>query len=163
MFRMKIALVVVAAAALLTACSASTLKAEDLNKEISAQLQDRFDVEAVVECPNDIEPKEGGTFECTASDTEGNSLPVQVVQNDDQGNIDWSLDVFNLPVVEETLAPEVSQSVDAVITINCPRILVSSLEGSTMDCDVTDDLGRDGLLRITSLDDQGNVDWELNP
>jgi hypothetical protein len=151
-----------AAAVFLAACS-SSLNGEELNKQISAELQTRFDVEAVVECPDDIEPEKGAEFECTASDGEGNSLPVHVVQTDDRGNVDWTMAVFNLPIVEETLAPEVSDSVGAEVTVDCPRILVSSLEGSSMDCNVTDDSGAEGLLHITSMDDNGNVDWELNP
>lgn len=153
---------VTAAAVLLAACS-SSLNADDLNEEISAQLQSEFDVDVVVECPDDIEAEEGASFECTARDEEGNSLSLQVVQSDDQGNVDWTMDVFNLPVIEEELEPEVSSSVDAEITIDCPRILVSSLEGSSLDCSVTDETGGEGLLRITSVDDEGNVEWELNP
>jgi hypothetical protein len=149
-------------AVLLAACS-STLDAEDMNEQISAELQSTFDVEATVECPEDVAPEEGAEFECTATDTEGNAIRVQVVQSDDEGNVDWTMEVFNLPVIEEKLEPEVSDAVSAEITITCPRIFVSASEGSSMDCTATDDAGGEGVLRITSLDAEGNVDWELNP
>lgn len=153
---------VTAVAVLLAACTAA-LKAVDLNKEISAELQSKFDVEAVVECPDDIEAKKGGSFACTARDEKDNSLSVQVTQSDDQGNVEWSMDTFNLPVIEEELAPEVSRSVDVQVTIECPRILVSSDVGSSLDCSVTDENGGEGILRVTSVDGKGNFDWKLNP
>lgn len=148
----------------LAACSTSnTLEAEDLNEQIAAGLQDMFEIEATVECPDDIEAEEGGTFECTAEDSAGTSLPVQVTQTDDDGNVDWTMDVFDLAVVEDSLEPEVSEAVDAQIDIGCPRVFIETKTGTSFDCPVTDEMDREGIIRITALDEEGQLDWELNP
>jgi hypothetical protein len=44
-----------------------------------------------VECPNEVELKQGNNFQCTATDARGNKAPVGVTQTDDQGNINWKL------------------------------------------------------------------------
>lgn len=145
-------------------CSATkTLEAEDLNEQIAAELQDTFGIEATVDCPDDIEAEEGGTFECSAEDSAGTSLPIQVTQTDGDGNVDWTMDVFDLSIVEDGLEPEVSEAVDAQIDIECPRVFIETEPGTTFDCPVSDEQNREGIIRITALDEAGQLDWELNP
>src|SRR5688500_5401187 len=90
-YRTRVALLIVPL--LFASCSTSkTLEAEDLNEQIAAELQDTFEIEATFDCPEDIEAEEGATFECTAEDTAGTSLPVRVTQTDGDGNVDWTMD-----------------------------------------------------------------------
>jgi hypothetical protein len=35
--------------------------------------------------------------------------------------------------------------------------------GNTFDCTATDESGTTGAVRLTQKDDEGNVEWELNP
>ena len=149
---------------LFASCSTSkTLEADDLNEQIAAELEDTFGIEATVECPDDVEAEQGGNFECSAEDSAGTSLPVQVTQTDGDGNVDWTMDVFDLSIVEDGLEPEVSEAVDAQIDIECPRVFVETDPGTTFDCPVSDERDREGIIRITALDEAGQLDWELNP
>jgi hypothetical protein len=146
---------------LATGCS-QTLEASDIEREVAAGVDDQQGVEVEVSCPDDIKAEDGGTFTCTATDSEGTEWDVDVVQQDADGNVEWTMDVLNLGLVEDQLAPEVSAEVGTDVTIECPEVLVSSAQGSTLDCKATDDSG-EGVIRITSTDGEGNVEWVLNP
>ena len=151
-----------AALALFAAGCSQTLDGGDIEREVAAGVDDQQGVEVEVSCPDDIEAEDGGTFTCTATDSEGTEWDVSVVQQDADGNVEWTMDVLNLQEVEDLLAPEVSTEVGTDVTIECPEVLVSSAQGSTVDCQATDDSG-EGVIRITTTDDEGNVEWELNP
>lgn len=146
---------------LVTGCS-QTLEGGDIEREVAAGVDDQQGVEVEVSCPDDIEAEDGGTFTCTATDSEGTEWDVNVVQQDADGNVEWTMDVLNLGLVEDELAPEVSAEVGTDVTVECPEVLVSSEQGSTVDCQATDDSG-EGVIRITTTDGEGNVEWELNP
>lgn len=146
---------------LATGCS-QTIDGSDIEREVAAGVDDLQGVEVEVSCPDDIETEDGGTFTCTATDSEGTEEDVNVVQQDADGNVKWNMDVLNLQVVEDELAPKVSAEVGTDVTIECPEVLVSSAQGSTVDCRATDSEG-EGVIRITSTDGEGNVEWELNP
>lgn len=146
---------------LATGCS-QTLEGGDIEREVAAEVDDQQGVEVEVSCPDDIEAEDGGTFTCTATDPEGTEWDVNVVQQDAEGNVEWTMDVLDLNAVEDELAPDVSAEVGTDVTIECPEVLVSSAQGSTLDCQATDSQG-EGVIRITTTDDEGNVEWELNP
>lgn len=149
-----------------TACSGGVtrgLATSDVEEQVAAGISDRREVEVEVDCPDDVEAETGGTFTCTATDEEGHSLDVSVVQEDDEGNVDWDVDMLNLPLIEEELSTEVTRSVGTAVVVECPRILVASEVGSTVDCRATDETGGAGVVRVTTKDEAGNVDWELNP
>jgi hypothetical protein len=55
---------------------------------IEAQTEAEIDS---VECPDEVKMEQGNDFECTATDSQGNSAQVQVTQTDDEGNINWEL------------------------------------------------------------------------
>lgn len=147
---------------ILGACT-STLEGGDIEEQVAADVKEQQGVEVDVACPDDIEPKKGAKFTCTATDPDGNEIPIEVVQEDDEGNVNWTMNVLDLTVVEESIAPEVSSQVGAEITIDCPPVLVLAEAGNSVDCDVTDDAGGEGIIRITATDSEGNIEWELNP
>ena len=146
----------------LVACT-STIEGGDIEEQVAEDIQDEQGVAVEVVCPDDIEAKDGGEFTCTATDPDGNEIPIEVVQQDDEGNVNWTMNVLNLPVIEESLAPDVTAQVNAEITIDCPDQLVVAEAGNSIDCEATDDLGGEGIIRITATDSEGNVEWELNP
>ena len=149
-----------------TACSAEvskTLNTADVEAQVSASILEEREVEVEVACPDDVEAEEGGRFTCTATDAEGTSLDVDVIQVDSSGDVDWTLAMLDLATIETQIAPLVSDSVGVPITVECDRVLVKAEPGSSVDCRATDESGGSGVLRITATDDEGNVDWELNP
>lgn len=154
-----------AATAALTACSidfSKSLNVGDVERQVESDLVDRRDVDVEVKCPEEVEAEAGGEFTCTATDTEGNELEVEVVQEDDEGNVDWDVAMLNMPLIEDDLSERVSRSVKVPVEITCPRILVSPEAGSSFECEATDDEGREGVLVVTT-EGEGDVAWELNP
>lgn len=75
----------------LAGCGTDTVNMENAEREIAAGLEEETgapDVE--VTCPEEVEAKEGDTFDCTA--TTGNErAKVHVTQRDDEGNLRWEL------------------------------------------------------------------------
>lgn len=139
-----------------------SLNVGDVERQVESDLAERRDVEVEVSCPEEVEAESGGEFTCTATDPEGNELDVDVVQEDDDGNVDWDVAMLNMPLIEDDLSRRVSRSVRVPVEISCPRILVSSEAGSTVLCDATDDAGGEGVLLVTT-EGGGDVTWELNP
>lgn len=46
----------------------------------------------MAECPEDVEVRRGGTFECTArAPGETDGLRIDVTQLDDDGNVTWEI------------------------------------------------------------------------
>ena len=69
------------------------LDTEKVEPEIATGIEAQTDVELdSVECPDDVDMEQGNDFECTATATNGDTAPVSVTQDDDEGNISWELD-----------------------------------------------------------------------
>jgi hypothetical protein len=74
-------------------CASRTLNADQLERRLGRQLTDRLGVASIVaECPDDVEVRRGGTFECTArAPGETDGLRIDVTQLDDDGNVTWKI------------------------------------------------------------------------
>lgn len=70
----------------------NNLDTDKAEREITKGIEEQTGVKSTVACPDDVEIKQGDTFECTAT-PEGGGEPgtVTVTQKDDEGNISWSL------------------------------------------------------------------------
>jgi len=74
----------------LAACGESTLEASDIEEDITPQVEEQTGThEVVVDCPDDIEAEEGGTFECDLTAEGGIEAKVEITQEDDDGNVRW--------------------------------------------------------------------------
>jgi hypothetical protein len=80
------------------ACSAEfsvggdRLDTELLEEQIAQGVADQLGVQLTsVECPDDVAVEAGDEFECTWTDEAGDSGPVRVIQEDDQGNVSWEI------------------------------------------------------------------------
>jgi hypothetical protein len=72
-------------------CSAS-VDTDALEQQIKQELQAQAGVAASsVECPDDVAPEAGATFECTATTEDGSTATITVTQQDDQGNLSWEV------------------------------------------------------------------------
>jgi hypothetical protein len=84
-------LVPVCLAALAVACG-PTLDASGLEEQLSAELHDRFpDSTWQVSCPDGVEPEAGSTFTCTATDDGGDSIELEITQDDGEGRVTWRI------------------------------------------------------------------------
>jgi hypothetical protein len=87
-------LVVLLSLSLMTgACASRTLDPDQLERRLESGLADQLAVSGLrVECPNDVEAREGDTLECTArAPGERRGLRIVVTQLDDDGNVSWEL------------------------------------------------------------------------
>ncbi|MGH2681094.1 MAG: DUF4333 domain-containing protein [Actinomycetota bacterium] len=78
---------------LTSACASRTLDPDQLERRLESGLADQLAVSGVrVECPDDIQAREGNTLECTArAPGERRGLRIVVTQLDDDGNVSWEL------------------------------------------------------------------------
>ena len=92
--RSRIAIGLVAA---LSACLALVACGEDSNLDTAAlesqmkeTISDRTRIPiASVACPDDVQPKKGDTFRCTATTERGERVLLNVTQEDDEGAVKW--------------------------------------------------------------------------
>jgi hypothetical protein len=73
------------------ACGAASLDTSGLEDELAQQIETQLEVSVTVECPEDVDVEEGSTFECTASDGQGNAFAIEVTQANDEGDVTWKL------------------------------------------------------------------------
>lgn len=76
---------------MLTACT-RYLNMDEVESELEKGVAQRTDgVNVEVECPDDIEAKQGENFECTATADDGTRAMIEVFQEDDDGNVRWEI------------------------------------------------------------------------
>jgi uncharacterized protein DUF4333 len=91
-WRGRLAAALFAGLLVLPACTA-TLDTQKLEDQIAQGIQEQTGATGVtVDCPDDIEAKAGDEFECQATADDGTNATVKVTQNDDQGNVTWSVE-----------------------------------------------------------------------
>ncbi len=82
---------VLAATLALSGCS-RVVNTDELEAQITSELQRQAGVTASsVDCPDDVPAEAGGTFTCTATADDGSTATIEVVQQDDQGNVKWEV------------------------------------------------------------------------
>jgi hypothetical protein len=80
------------AAALFVGCnSAPVLDNDRLQQVIQQGLLNQTGVSATVSCPDNRPIQPGDTFVCTAQTEDGSNLQITVVQQDNVGNVNWSV------------------------------------------------------------------------
>ncbi len=67
------------------------LDTAEAETEIAKGIEGQTGIAVEVECPDDIDLREGNDFECTATADDGTERSVNVTQDDDEGNISWEL------------------------------------------------------------------------
>ncbi len=116
---------------------------------------------ASVECPEKIEIKKGGQFECT-SVVDGVTVRAHVEQQNDQGNVSYKLVggvVFSEKlgiIVEAELG---AQKVKA--TVDCGSPIRLSKPGTTFTCNAVDSNGQTATIDVRINDESGDVNWKL--
>ena len=87
--RLAIALAVV----LLAMGCSRVLDTDSVESEIKEQLERQLSgVSVEVDCPEDVDAKQGETFDCVATSEEGQKATIAVTQTDDDGSIDFRVE-----------------------------------------------------------------------
>jgi hypothetical protein len=86
-------LAVLAVPALAAGCSVGKkLKTDQIETQLAQQVKSQTgDAVSKVECPNDVDVKEGGTFTCSLLLQNGKKGTITITQLDDKGHVRWSL------------------------------------------------------------------------
>ncbi len=78
-----------AAAGLIAFSGCGTIDADKAESEIEKGIINQTGAQQVsVSCPDDVELKKGDTFKCVGK-VDGQDVPINVEQRDDEGNIRW--------------------------------------------------------------------------
>jgi hypothetical protein len=84
--------VAIAAVFALAACGEEVLDVDKGESEVAPELERQTGTRSVsVDCPEEVEIEDGGTFECGVSTEGGVEAKVEVTQTDDEGNVRWEL------------------------------------------------------------------------
>ena len=75
----------------------SNLDTEKLEREITKGIKDQLNIDATVSCPREVKIAKGESFQCVATDADGETAPVVVNQKDDSGNVSWKLGTDTTP------------------------------------------------------------------
>lgn len=90
MKRLIAPVVVLAVAGLLAGC-AKTIDGSSIEGQIADGIGAQAGGTWTVSCPDSIDAKAGATFTCEAKSQDGQTVTVDVTQDDDQGNVTWSV------------------------------------------------------------------------
>ena len=150
----------------LGACSVTeTLDTAEGKEKIKTGLESKIPGSTVdgVSCP-EREINKGDVFECTAR-VDGQPLRIQIIQDDDEGNVTMKPMQAILEVKQAVayVEQEVGKAKRSAVTANCgtSRYLVKD-PGTTFDCPVTTKAGRAvGRAVVTVKDVEGNVELSL--
>ncbi len=73
------------------ACGTKTVNIGNLETGIADQVKkDTGAKDVTVDCPDEVEAKAGGTFDCKV-DADGNTATFAITQKDDNGNVRWEV------------------------------------------------------------------------
>ena len=75
------------------ACAPRMLAHDQLERTLARKISAQLDVPGIeVECPDDVEARQGATLECIArAPGETAGLRIEVTQLDDDGNVTWEI------------------------------------------------------------------------
>lgn len=157
---MSTAGVLTAGALLLTGCT-TTIDVASIETAVQDGLAEQVGGEWTVTCPDSMEVQAGLTTNCMATSAHGQTLDVNVTQDDDQGNVTWEVPSTGLDEakVESSIAAEIAAQAGGEWTVTCPDDIPIE-QGLTANCEATSADGQSVMVNVTQTDDQGNVTWE---
>ncbi|WP_215609571.1 hypothetical protein [Leptothoe spongobia] len=118
-------------------------------------------------CPNRMIKQAEAYFRCVGELPNGGQFTVNVIQQDDQGNVSWDVPsskvLINLASLEEKIQAGTKEAVGKSLTIDCRDTYRVSQRGDSFECDVvgagTVTAGRvDSVL--VKVDGDGNLEWQ---
>jgi hypothetical protein len=153
---------VVPAILVLAACSATgkRLDTDQIERTVKAQFSEQTGVPvSAVSCPDHVDVKQGATFTCTATFSNGEQEPVRVTQTDGDGHVFARLTHLVVDKLQNAIEAKFARKTGPV-SVECPRE-IPQRKGNTFLCTVTDSGGHVGKVKVTQLDDRGRVRYRL--
>jgi hypothetical protein len=109
-------------------------------------------------CPEDIDAKQGATFDCIVV-LRDDRLSARVTQTDDDGRVEYELvqQILTRKSVTNAIAKEFNAR-----AVECGRREYwVSHPGESFRCRATDETGGEGVIVVTIRDTKGNLDLDL--
>lgn len=151
---------VLLAALLATGCGETTIDSAKAEKFIADTVTDQVGAEVEsVECPEGLVAKQGETFDCTVTGTDGSSGKAEVTEKDDKGNVNVSAQFVHVRDLEEEIGGGLGEQIGGKVEVTCPEIVVGE-KGGKFECEATSG-GESAVVAVTQTDDQGNVEYKL--
>ena len=75
------------------ACAPRMLDRDQLERKLAREISNQLEVPGIeVECPDDVEARQGATLDCIArAPGETAGIRIEVTQLDDDGNVTWEM------------------------------------------------------------------------
>jgi hypothetical protein len=146
--------------------AAEELDMEAAKKAITEGVREQLEVSVQsVSCPVRREIKAGDTFDCVARVEDVGRLTVTVTQQDNEGNIDWTVTKTEGLLDLTKLAALIREALQAKggveIKVDCGGRYRGTRVGETFLCRAEDKDGETPTIRVTVKDAEGNVDWKV--
>ena len=121
---------------------------------------------ATVDCPKENRvAKKGDLCTCTVSPEVGGRLTVTVTQNDDQGNITWSVTttegLLDLQKVQASVVDGLKAQAGVESTVDCGGRWKAIRPGEVFECRATSADGQTATVEVTTDDSEGNITWKV--
>jgi hypothetical protein len=156
----------IVALASLGACSRN-IDMADVDKSIREGIASQLGMSvASIACPEEPRAaKKGDVFTCTVSPEVGGQLTVTVTQNDDQGNITWSVTktegLLDLQKVQASVVDGLKSQAGVEATVDCGGRWKAIKPGEVFECTATSAGGQTATVEVTTDDSEGNITWKV--
>lgn len=149
------------------------LPLSQLEAQIQTSLKERLDLEVTAECgEEEFKAVEAGeTFDCQIKDSNNKTGVVEVIINDEQGNVTWNL--ANSELVANAIRKRFIEGMEgrieqnfeqtagiAVESVACPADIEMGT-GQVFECDVEAEDGGTVTVLVTQKDEQGNIEANI--
>jgi hypothetical protein len=159
--RIPLVAAAVAAAVALAACGEKTIDADKGEKFIRDTIAEQVGARvASVTCPEGVEAKKGGTFNCVVVGRDRTRGEVVARQKDDEGNVEVNAPFLHVRQAEAVMANEIGSRVKAEIEVACPEIVVVA-KGETFTCKAGSE-GRTRDVAVRLIDAAGRFNYRLS-
>lgn len=126
----------------------------------------RLSLKSVV-CPNRVVKQAEAYFRCVGELPDGAQFTINVIQQDDQGNVAWDVPsskaLINLASLEEKIRSGTQAAVGKRLAIDCGPAYRISRRGDSFECDVVG-AGTVAAGRVESIlvrvSGDGNLEWQ---
>lgn len=153
----------------LTACS-NRLNTSQVEDRIKADIerQGRRLTLADVRCPNNILQQEGASFRCVGELKPEGTFPINVVQQDASGTVEWDVpnsnSMLNLVRVEAKIQEGLTKALGKRATIDCgSEVYRPNVAGDRFECQVVGGLTVGSELIpavLVKTEADGNLKWQ---
>ncbi|MBE9135937.1 DUF4333 domain-containing protein [Nodosilinea sp. LEGE 07088] len=130
----------------------------------------RLSIDSVL-CPSDITRQAEAYFRCVGELSPEGSFTVNVIQQDNQGNVTWEVPnskaLLNLPKIEDSIQQGLSQAYGKRAQIDCGTSTYRvNQPGDRFECQVVGSLETDTSTIesvLVKVDSDGNLSWQELP